>query len=55
MKYNGINSQRFTTATEKCIQLFKTKLTNAGLEVTVRESTGTGLNAACGQLIAKIN
>ena len=53
MKYNGTNSQRFITATEKCIKLFKSKLTNGGLEVTVRESTGKGLNAACGQLITK--
>ena len=53
MKYNGKNSTRFITATEKCIQLFKTRLTNGGLEVTVRESTGKGLNAACGQLITK--
>lgn len=53
MKFNGTNSKVFITATEKCIQMFKKKLTNGGLEVTVRESTGKSLHAACGQLITK--
>jgi 23S rRNA (adenine2503-C2)-methyltransferase len=53
MKYNGNRAKEFITASDKCIQLFKRKLTNGGLEVTIRESIGRSLNAACGQLITK--
>jgi 23S rRNA (adenine2503-C2)-methyltransferase len=53
MKYNGSNTKEFKTATKKEITWMREILENHGVEVTFRESVGTSIKAACGQLTVR--
>ena len=50
IQYNQINGVEFKRASQKNLQLFKSKLSCNGIAVSYRKSRGLDKNAACGQL-----
>ena len=50
IQYNQIDEVEFKRASLKNLQLFKSKLSNNGIAVSLRKSRGLDKNAACGQL-----
>jgi len=50
IQYNQIDEVEFKRASLKNIQLFKSRLSNNGIAVSLRKSRGLDKNAACGQL-----
>ncbi len=50
IKYNKIDDVAFKQSPAKHAQLFQTRLTNNGINVSFRKSRGSDRNAACGQL-----
>jgi len=50
IQYNQIDEVEFKRASLKNLQLFKSKLLNNGIAVSLRKSRGLDKNAACGQL-----
>ena len=50
IQYNQIDEVEFKRSTLKNIQLFKSRLSNNGIAVSLRKSRGLDKNAACGQL-----
>ena len=57
IQYNQIQGVEFDQTPSKNAQLFQTRLSNNGINVSFRKSRGLDRNAACGQLRqnAKIN
>jgi len=52
LKYNGDNN-KFRSASPKELNLFKKKLETGNVQVTIRQSLGDSIEAACGQLTIK--
>ena len=50
IQYNQIEEVEFKQTTSKNAQLFQTRLSNNGINVSFRKSRGSDRNAACGQL-----
>ncbi|MBN1498976.1 MAG: 23S rRNA (adenine(2503)-C(2))-methyltransferase RlmN [Spirochaetes bacterium] len=50
LKYNGDNVSTFKQATQKELEKFKNKLKSGNVQVTIRQSLGDTIEAACGQL-----
>ena len=50
IQYNQIDEVEFKRASQRNIQLFKSRLSNNGIAVSLRKSRGLDKNAACGQL-----
>ena len=50
IQYNQINEVEFKRASLRNLQLFKSRLSYNGINVSYRESRGLDKNAACGQL-----
>ncbi len=50
IKYNQIDEVEFKQTTSKNAQLFQTRLSDNGINVSFRKSRGLDKNAACGQL-----
>ena len=50
IQYNQIDEVEFKQSTLKNIKLFKSRLSNNGIAVSLRKSRGLDKNAACGQL-----
>ena len=48
--YNQIDEVEFKRSSQRKIQLFKSRLSNNGIAVSLRKSRGLDKNAACGQL-----
>lgn len=53
LKYNGDNVSTFKPATQKELGEFKNKLVLGNVQVTIRQSLGDSIEAACGQLVIK--
>lgn len=54
IEYNPIDDGEFQQADPKVIQMYQTKLEQAGIVVTIRHSRGKDIDAACGQLANKV-
>ena len=50
IQYNQIDEVDFKQTPIKNAQLFQTRLSNSGINVSFRKSRGSDRNAACGQL-----
>ena len=50
IQYNQIEEVEFKQTPSKNAQLFQSRLTNNGINVSFRKSRGSDRNAACGQL-----
>ncbi len=48
--YNPIEGTEYKTPSAQKVEQFKTILEKAGVRVTVRQTAGRDINAACGQL-----
>ncbi len=55
IQYNQIEEVEFKQTTSKNAQLFQTRLSNNGINVSFRKSRGLDRNAACGQLRQNAN
>ena len=53
IQYNQIDDVEFKRASLKNLQLFQSRLSNNGIDVSLRKSRGLDKNAACGQLRQK--
>lgn len=53
IKLNKIESNKFIPSTNETINKWITELNNSGIETTLRDSRGSDIDAACGQLILK--
>lgn len=53
LQYNGDNISTFKTASRKELENFKNKLESGNVQVTIRQSLGDSIEAACGQLAIK--
>ena len=53
LKYNGAISNEFRTATREHLMKIKNRLEADNVRVTLRESMGNSIDAACGQLVIK--
>lgn len=53
MKYNGEQTKDMRTVSTREIQQIKRILEDQNVQVTIRDSMGESINAACGQLVAK--
>ena len=49
--YNPISDVKFKRPSPKSIEIFRSVLLKAGIPVTVRQTAGRDINAACGQLV----
>lgn len=55
LQYNPTNCGKFKRPNKQMLSDFKMKLEKGGLYVKIRESKGTNINAACGQLVSEYN
>jgi len=53
LKYNGERTNEFFPATDEQIEKMKERLKTSNVQVTIRQSLGTSIQAACGQLVIK--
>jgi 23S rRNA (adenine2503-C2)-methyltransferase len=53
MSYNGVNTSKLITANDNQLYKFMETLEKGFVEVSIRKTNGSKINAACGQLIAK--
>lgn len=55
LQYNDTECSRIQRPNKQQLTVFKNKLQEKGLDVTIRESRGNKINAACGQLVSYHN
>lgn len=53
LKFNGEKSNEFKSATDENLKKIKQRLEKNNVNVTIRQSMGTSIKAACGQLVIK--
>ncbi len=53
MKYNGMKSDKFKYASSRKFEKIKMELEKNNVQVTIRQSMGNSIEAACGELVIK--
>ncbi len=53
LKFNGEKSNEFKSAADEYLKKVKQRLEKNNVKVTIRQSLGTSIKAACGQLVIK--